>query len=76
MAGTAARRLDKRYGGGILNRARRIALTRAFGAAFPARKRARRIISGAERDILTSRSNWTLTFDPLPYKAREEIRAG
>ena len=31
----------------------KITLTRAFGAASPATKRARRIVSGAERDILT-----------------------
>ena len=50
---------------GILNRAQKMrwhALTRAFGAASPATKRARRIIGRAERHILTR----SLTFDPLP----------
>jgi len=53
-----------------LNRARDFPLTRACGAASPASKRARRIIGGAERDILT----WSLTFDPLPSGEGKKIR--
>ena len=50
------RRGEKAKKNGILNRARKDPLTRAFGAASPATERARRIIGGAERDILTPRA--------------------
>jgi hypothetical protein len=43
-----------------VNRARRT-LTRAFGAASPATKRARRIFGGAERDALTRTPTFILS---------------
>src|SRR5260370_16732306 len=57
--------------GRILNRARKITLPRAFGAASPATTRARRIIGGLERDILTRASPSILS-----YSGRGETGAG
>jgi hypothetical protein len=56
----------------ILNRARKAPLTRAFGAASPATKRARRIVSGAERDILIPRAEIGPSPSILSLKGRGE----
>ena len=66
-----ARRSARVQGRGrIRNRARKITLTRAFGAASPA-TRARRTIGGSERDILTRASPSILS-----YSGRGETGAG
>ena len=60
----------------ILNRARKsraeVPLTRAFGAASPATKRARRVISGAERDTLIGPSP---SSSPLQGEGKSAERA-
>jgi hypothetical protein len=62
---------------GILNRARKtrtdVPLTRAFGAASPATKRARRVISGEERDTPTRPSP---SSSPLQGEGKTEQRDG
>jgi len=55
-----------------LNRSRNFRLTSAYGAASPATERARRIISGAERDTLTYSLDLDSLLHPLPNRERKQ----